>query len=258
MTYAVCIPHIHYFFSTAVFSPEFLVVQAHVFTTRQTLDSHLSTKSAQSIMDIQKIDTDGEGVSNALTTENLRNSPLLRLPAEIRNDIFAMAIGGHFIRVCSTVQCELCRNNRSVGCAVHCPPDLLSLTATCRQIHAETRPLPFTVNTFCGYARDMARTFDAIFDRTQLESIASLCIMILFSADFKGFRRLSGLEQVTILSKYTFDRLVNPSNAEEILRRKFLREVRKNEAIGYVDLKIIDTESLRDMGLSSPMTLSPG
>jgi hypothetical protein len=66
MTYAVCLPHIHYFFSTAVFSPEFLVVQAHVFTTRQTLDSHHSTKSAQSIMDIHKIDTDGEGVSNAL------------------------------------------------------------------------------------------------------------------------------------------------------------------------------------------------
>lgn len=102
------------------------------------------------------------------------------------------------------------------------------------------------------------RTFDAFFDRTQLESITSLCIMILFSADYKRLRRLSGLERVTILSKHPFDRVVNPSNADEMLRRRFFREVRKNEAIGYVDVKIIETESLRDMGLSSPMMRSPG
>jgi len=104
----------------------------------------------------------------------------------------------------------------------------------------------------------MVRTFDALFDKTQLESITSLCIMILFSADYKGLRRLSRLEKVTILSKYTFDRVVNPSNADELLRRRFFREVRKNEAIGHVDVKIIETETLRDMGSSSPMMRSAG
>jgi hypothetical protein len=74
--------------------------------------------------------------------QNQRDSPLLRLPAELRNQIFRYALGGetwnfvvresnrHRVRNCSGFQ------------------HALALLAVCRQIYAETALLPFSLGSF--------------------------------------------------------------------------------------------------------------
>ncbi|KAF2636370.1 hypothetical protein P280DRAFT_473210 [Massarina eburnea CBS 473.64] len=61
-----------------------------------------------------------------ITQQNQQKSPLLQLPGELRNIIYALVLGGHTI------------------------PDQkpnLALLATCCQIYYETRLLPFELNT---------------------------------------------------------------------------------------------------------------
>jgi hypothetical protein len=70
------------------------------------------------------------------TERNQELSPLLRLPGEIRNRIFFYAIGNDTLPIPSD----------------HTPPDLSKgriLSKVCRQLHAETRLLPYAVNDLC-------------------------------------------------------------------------------------------------------------
>lgn len=67
------------------------------------------------------------------------STPLLQLPAEIRNRIFAYALGGRSFQVLGN----------QVKCYSKYPnPESLSLLRTCRQIYSETALLPFSANIF--------------------------------------------------------------------------------------------------------------
>ncbi len=83
----------------------------------------------------------------------LRNqhvSPLLRLPAEIRNKIYTLVLSGHSINL-STFNPNhptytLFRKQHTRQKALLAL--LTALPSTCRQIRAETKPLPFSLNDF--------------------------------------------------------------------------------------------------------------
>ncbi|KAJ4296249.1 beta transducin [Kalmusia sp. IMI 367209] len=93
-----------------------------------------------------------------ITTANSIDSPLLRLPSEIRNRIFAYAMGGHVITIkvtktfdidAFTISHKLCSTSRQRGKRTRdsaAPPWQLPLV--CRQLYAETALLPYSLNSF--------------------------------------------------------------------------------------------------------------
>jgi hypothetical protein len=70
-------------------------------------------------------------------------SPLLRLPAEIRNQIWRLVVGGKVIRE------QVTKRRRARVLPRPCDRiNIFALLRVCRQIYAETALLPFTANTF--------------------------------------------------------------------------------------------------------------
>ena len=88
---------------------------------------------------------------------NAQSSPLLRLPAELRNRIFGYVLGGHEVRFVWEDKPRHQRSNRifeiqragenSVMTSEE-KKRFLSLTLASRQIYTETAMLPFAANTF--------------------------------------------------------------------------------------------------------------
>ncbi|KAF2707627.1 hypothetical protein K504DRAFT_383222 [Pleomassaria siparia CBS 279.74] len=74
------------------------------------------------------------------TKKNREESPLLCLPAEIRNHIFSYALGGRMWVILWRSRRSSVVKNREENC--------LSLLQTCRQVYAETALLPFELGTF--------------------------------------------------------------------------------------------------------------
>ncbi|KAF2253363.1 hypothetical protein BU26DRAFT_399624, partial [Trematosphaeria pertusa] len=67
---------------------------------------------------------------------NQRESPLLRLPAELRNKIYSYVLGGRLWELKDTLTAGSREKNS------------MSLLRVCRQINAETASLPFELGTF--------------------------------------------------------------------------------------------------------------
>jgi len=109
------------------------------------------------------------------TQQNASRSPLLKLPAELREIIYNLVLADLKIRVCGKLKCDYCQRQKELDRqdnypwkdpsnpsahgkdshwldqGIHYPHHLLALTATRRQIHAETCLIPFESNVFCGY-----------------------------------------------------------------------------------------------------------
>jgi len=88
------------------------------------------------------------------TLRNQRESPLLRLPAELRNQIYVYVLGGHEIRTESRPHGYNMSSHPPIQLSSHNKDDwnrphhFLALTATSRQLRSETTWLPFKLNTF--------------------------------------------------------------------------------------------------------------
>lgn len=102
---------------------------------------------------------------------NVVNSPLLRLPAELRNRIFTYTFSGY----------EICLGDD--GESGQCRVDYIRPTASggyvfgalqaCRQIFAEARMLSFTLNTFeCNNITDVQEWINAMPE--QMQAIRSI------------------------------------------------------------------------------------
>ncbi|KAF1959405.1 hypothetical protein CC80DRAFT_490333 [Byssothecium circinans] len=92
--------------------------------------SHLKKRSKEGAAN-EKFHSILEEKLQKITARNQQLSPLLRLPAELRNKIYSLVLGGCNI----PDDLPLTR------------PHFLALLATCRQTNTETRTLPFTLNT---------------------------------------------------------------------------------------------------------------
>jgi hypothetical protein len=88
---------------------------------------------------------------------NRQQSPLLRLPPEIRNRIYGLVLGGKQIQVCDAKNCasrHRCRSRKQKNrydTYFHLRRRDLALLVSCHQIHEETKLLPFNHNEFEGH-----------------------------------------------------------------------------------------------------------
>ncbi|KAI8940196.1 hypothetical protein NX059_003902 [Plenodomus lindquistii] len=70
------------------------------------------------------------------TEQNAQQSPLLRLPGELRNQIWELALGGN-----------VCEIKKYYDVPEHCRENFpTALLQTCRQVFAETALLPYSLN----------------------------------------------------------------------------------------------------------------
>ncbi|KAF2132678.1 hypothetical protein P153DRAFT_382296 [Dothidotthia symphoricarpi CBS 119687] len=128
----------------------------------------------------------------AITRKNQETSPLLRLPAELRNRIYELAIGGYEIHpeTCSesdTLDMD-CRQYNSSEKTTMSWDKLFNLSYTCCQLHAETKLLPYQLSIF---QITYAGWFDywlSIISEEQLECITTV--------SFKGVKNLSTIDTI--------------------------------------------------------------
>ncbi|KAF3051920.1 hypothetical protein E8E11_003519 [Didymella keratinophila] len=101
---------------------------------------------------------------------NRRKSPLLALPAELRNIIWSQVLGG----ITFDIECSV-RILWGVSVTnTTTSPHQLALLQTCRQIYVETRLLPLTLNTFRFKSEDAFKPWLAKFDVVQKAAIQSV------------------------------------------------------------------------------------
>lgn len=88
-------------------------------------------------------------------------SPLLNLPAELRNQIYACVFTTSRLLICRP--CAACDHFHVLSSPLkkrcqhaHYPRSNLSLLACCRQVHTEAEFLPFALNTFTGYPKSFS------------------------------------------------------------------------------------------------------
>ncbi|KAF1946359.1 hypothetical protein EJ02DRAFT_250619 [Clathrospora elynae] len=86
------------------------------------------------------------------TPDCQRNNLLLRLPAELRNRIYELVLGGRTYKFKDTIQTRQARLDTKGE------EHIFSLLYVCRQIHFETALLPYTINTFSF--RDIENSLD--------------------------------------------------------------------------------------------------
>ncbi|KAH3908882.1 hypothetical protein HBI56_123690 [Parastagonospora nodorum] len=80
-----------------------------------------------------------------VSLENQKTSPLLRLPAEIRNAIYAYVLQGHRVCLDSSPKPFVGTDNKKGQVE-----NLLSITKTCRQTYSESALMFFGLNDFGG------------------------------------------------------------------------------------------------------------
>lgn len=93
------------------------------------------------------------------TDQNQFNSPLLKLPGELRNRIYEFALSGRTWHIGYDSNLPVVRSLPKVIEAIE-DADPCSLLRTCRQIHAEAGHLPLTLITLsCDSQRTLRRWF---------------------------------------------------------------------------------------------------
>ncbi|KAF1946258.1 hypothetical protein EJ02DRAFT_248378 [Clathrospora elynae] len=129
-------------------------------------------------------------VQDFISLRNRRESPLVRVPAEIRNKIYGYALGGLEFHIKRSDHEGKWFRAKRLAIATRpidadrqelpkFDPELLALTATCRQIYIETKLLPLAANEFIGslnYLKSLVS--GCIIDSTRLLFIEKLRIYV--------------------------------------------------------------------------------
>jgi hypothetical protein len=80
---------------------------------------------------------------------NQKESPLLRLPGELRNKIYEYAYGGMIIRTHTDDKSYPIFEQQSLAILPFSTNDLLTSTMVCRQFHSEVGVIPLLRNELC-------------------------------------------------------------------------------------------------------------
>lgn len=149
--------------------------------------------------------------------QNQTASPLLRLPAELRNKIWEYIFSGHFIVPKSTLVWQGISEALAwwpmvpikfpgriflFGEPIENKLHFLSTLSVCRQIYHETRLLPFSCNVWqClfsiggrGGLRTKSWAGDHLLDAEQRNAIACISTENLRDADLKKMESFKGLK----------------------------------------------------------------
>lgn len=168
------------------------------------------------------------------TIRNQRESPLLRLPAELRNKVYTYVLGGREIELCCNESCG-CGGRRRYGRVPrgkqgpvsHYPRSLLALLETCHQVHGEARLLPFSSNMFLATALDWKELIAEHFSDERKNAIQAIGVQIYgYSGDqvmdefadsdlFNHLAMLSNLKVICLLLR----RAIQQDQREEVENR---------------------------------------
>ncbi|KAJ4987365.1 hypothetical protein SVAN01_07103 [Stagonosporopsis vannaccii] len=99
-----------------------------------------------------------------------KSSPLLFLPAELRNIIWTLVLGETIVSIDCEIRIPWGIRVKNSTAKQH----NLALLRTCRQIHNETRLLPFILNTFQFRSEDVFKPWLARFKPEQRLAIAQI------------------------------------------------------------------------------------
>lgn len=125
------------------------------------------------------------------TQQNSLNSPLLRLPAEIRNMIWNYAVGGLKIMIRDREAfANMSPYERAKDHQYHAALNpYIQLHKVCKQTHAEVAPLIYTLNTFCCYYLEPFDKWMKNRSSRQMQLVTSVRVPIqYFRLYSQGFR----------------------------------------------------------------------
>jgi len=164
-------------------------------------------------------------LKSSSTQRNSATSPLLRLPAEVRNKIFTYVNSGLNIFMwnknfdplrkiggaCRNPQVLIRHDASPIASYLVALPPFLALQAICRQVYNETAMLPFSTNEywyFTNYSLDLCKT---LFYEAQLQCIRFLSFTVtihhgVFTSETGEFRvgALEGLRAFPNLQEVSF------------------------------------------------------
>ena len=137
----------------------------------------------------------------------------MRLPAELRNEIYRYVFSGLNIYVLIHF-----RKNYRIHFQTAFPPKtnawwnssqtLLALTQTCRQTHSETSLYPFSLNVFDVQYIDAFREFVRSLLPSQRSAIAAVTIDIEYEGDLMSLARWGAIEWDESVT--TLEQLITP------------------------------------------------
>jgi hypothetical protein len=117
-------------------------------------------------------------LTKVTTLRNQRQSPLLRLPAELRNKVYAYVLGGREIELCGYQRCQICNQAPYRDAISHYPRNLLNLLHACRQCHSEARLLPFSSSTFIALPDEVNYIISRHFSHAQTHAIEAIGLQL--------------------------------------------------------------------------------
>ncbi|KAF2035778.1 hypothetical protein EK21DRAFT_84186 [Setomelanomma holmii] len=127
---------------------------------------------------------------SAISLRNQAASPLLRLPAELRNKIFEHVLGGYDIFVGIWPRHMERRLDRPFDSFREGGSHFLGLLQVCQQIYTEAKTLPFSLNEFSGWVGGLTRlSFDSNLSENQINKIRVVTIRLKYCGI--GFYRYS-------------------------------------------------------------------
>ncbi|KAH9873443.1 hypothetical protein IAQ61_004066 [Plenodomus lingam] len=129
------------------------------------------------------------------------NSPLLHLPAELRNKIYTLIFHTLPILVCFATShasrpvdhCPASRTVKRRYSHVHYSRVDLALLQTCRWIYFEARLLPFLLNTFKGFPEAMVAAFPGRLYHAQWSCVTRIELTVA-KTDVEGRRSEPGVD----------------------------------------------------------------
>ena len=136
---------------------------------------------------------------------------------------------------------------------IHCPPQLLALTTTSRQLYLETRLLPFTSNMFCGHMMDLRIRLYKDLETWQIEAIGSICHASVNVSDieFHGVAKFTGLKRIIVAHSMVRLQTTSRDWYENIWRVNLANTLRGEQKKAQV--KIISREDFVQMDVREEM-----
>ncbi|CAO2656961.1 Nn.00g057640.m01.CDS01 [Neocucurbitaria sp. VM-36] len=125
----------------------------------------------------------------AITLRNQHESPLLRLPGEIRNKIYIYIFRVGSVRVCCERLSPTATNAYPKHAVIHYMRRHLAIIEACRQTYAEAHRLPFTLNEIVGSAESINAAFTDRFSKAQAGALTAIDISISWETQYERYPR---------------------------------------------------------------------